>query len=58
MPFGLQTVPVSFLRMIDQVLDGMLELAGAYMEAIVFSQSWEEHVAQIPQVLGELWKLG
>ena len=48
MPFGLRNAPASFQRMMDTVLDDIQDFSGAYMDdIIIFSQTWEDHVAHI-----------
>ena len=59
MPFGLQNAPPTYQRKMDQVLDGMLEFAGAYIDdIIIYSQSWEGHVTHVALVLEQLKKFG
>ena len=59
MHFGLRNAPASFQRMMDTVLDDIHDFSGAYMDDIViFSQTWEDHVAHIKCVLDRLRKAG
>ena len=59
MPFGLRNAPASFQRMMDTVLDDIQDFGGAYMDdIIIFSQTWEDHVAHIKCVLDRLRKAG
>ena len=59
MPFGLRNAPASFQRMMDTVLDDIQDFSGTYMEdIIIFSQTWEDHVAHIKCVLDRLRKAG
>ena len=59
MPFGLRNAPATFQRMMDQVLDGMLEFAGAYIDdIIIYSQSWEDHMTHAALVIEQLKKFG
>ena len=55
MPFGLRNAPATFQCMMDQVLDGMLEFAGTYIDdIIIYSQSWEDHMTHVALVLEQL----
>ncbi|XP_075764387.1 uncharacterized protein LOC142819706 [Pelodiscus sinensis] len=59
LPFGLKGAPATFQRLVDQLLRGMENCALAYIDDIcVFSQSWEDHVAQVSQVLDRLREAG
>ncbi|XP_065277149.1 uncharacterized protein LOC135893275 [Emys orbicularis] len=59
LPFGLKRAPATFQRLVDQLLRGMEGFALAYIDDIcVFSQTWEEHVAQVKRVLGRLQDAG
>ncbi|CAM5170002.1 unnamed protein product, partial [Natator depressus] len=50
-----QGVPATFQRLVDQLLRGMESFAVAYIDDIcVFSQTWEDHVSQVRQVLDQL----
>ncbi|CAM5106154.1 unnamed protein product [Eretmochelys imbricata] len=50
--FGLKGAPATFQRLVDQLLRGMESFAVAYIDDIcVFSQTWEDHVSQVKQVL-------
>ena len=45
MPFGLSGAPATFQRLRDQVLRGLKEFAGVYLDDIViYSSSWDEHL--------------
>ena len=58
-PFGLRNAPASFQRMMDTVLDDIQDFSGAYMDnIIIFSQTWEDHVAHIKCVPDRLRKAG
>ncbi|CAM4626935.1 unnamed protein product, partial [Lepidochelys olivacea] len=55
LPFGLKGAPATFQRLVDQLLRGMESFAVAYIDDIcVFSQTWEDHVSQVRQVLDRL----
>uniref|UniRef100_K7EYV5 ribonuclease H n=1 Tax=Pelodiscus sinensis TaxID=13735 RepID=K7EYV5_PELSI len=59
LPFGLKGAPATFQRLVDQLLRGMENCALAYIDDIcVFSQSWEDHVAHVSQVLDRLREAG
>ena len=59
MPFSLRNAPTTFQHMMDQVLDGKLEFAGAYIDdIIIYSQSWEDHITHAALVLEQLKKFG
>lgn len=52
MPFGFQGVPATFQRLMDQVLREVPQFAAAYLDdVVIFSQTWEEHVAHLRKVL-------
>ncbi|CAM5159081.1 unnamed protein product [Eretmochelys imbricata] len=57
LPFGLKGAPATFQRLVDQLLMGSFALA--YIDDIcVFSQTWEDHVSQVRQVLDRLQEAG
>ena len=59
MSFGLMNALASFQRMMDTVLDDIQDFSGAYMDdIIIFSQTWEDHVAHIKCVLDRLRNAG
>ncbi|CAM4628861.1 unnamed protein product [Lepidochelys kempii] len=59
LPFGLKGMPATFQRLVDQLLRGMESFAVAYIDDIcVFSQTWEDHVSQVRQVLDRLQGAG
>ena len=46
MPFGLRNAPGTFQRLVKQVLAGLEDFTGAYLDdIIIFSNTWEEHPA-------------
>ena len=51
MPFGFYGVPVSFQRMMDQVIRGMDQFASAYLDDLI---TWEDHLAHLRAVLNKL----
>ncbi|CAM4629301.1 unnamed protein product, partial [Caretta caretta] len=59
LPFGLKGAPATFQCLVDQLLKGMESFAVAYIDDIcVFSQTWEDHVSQVRQVLDRLQGAG
>ncbi|CAM5173343.1 unnamed protein product [Eretmochelys imbricata] len=59
LPFGLKGAPATFQRLVDQLLRGMESFAVAYIDDLcVFSQTWEDHVSQVRQVLDRLQGAG
>ncbi|CAM4532736.1 unnamed protein product [Lepidochelys kempii] len=59
LPFGLKGAPATFQHLVDQLLRGMESFAVAYIDDIcVFSQTWEDHVSQVRQVLDRLQGAG
>ncbi|CAM4638113.1 unnamed protein product, partial [Caretta caretta] len=57
--FGLKGAPATFQRLVDQLLRGMESFAVVYIDDIcVFSQTWEDHVSQVRQVLDRLQRAG
>ena len=54
MPFGLSGAPATFQRLMDQVIRG-LPFANAYLDdLVIFSNTWEEHLAHLRRVLERL----
>jgi len=60
MPFGLKNAPATFMRMMDDILQQFTNsFVVVYLdEILIFSQSWEEHLHHIRQVLQVVWKFG
>jgi hypothetical protein len=59
MPFGLQGAPATFQRMMDRLIKGKSEFAAAYLDdLVIFSESWEQHLGHLEQVLECLRKAG
>eukprot|EP00253_Pinus_taeda_P032186 PITA_32186 len=58
MPFGLTNAPATFLRLMDDILRPFTNsFVVVYLDDIlIFSQSWEEHLHHIQQVLQTLRK--
>ena len=58
MPFGLRNVPSTFQRLMDLVLDDLLDFARSYIDDIaIFSKTWTEHLQQLKAVLERLRKV-
>lgn len=58
-PFGLHGAPATFQRMMDQILQGTEMFAAAYLDDIfIFSQSWEEHLGHLQEVLKRIKAAG
>lgn len=52
MPFVLQGAPATFQRLMNNVLRDASEFSAAYLDdVVIFSQSWEEHMSHLQQVL-------
>lgn len=51
LPFGMQTAPATFMRLMDQVLKGADKYANAYFDdTSVFSSTWTQHLADMRDV--------
>ena len=54
-PFGPQGAPATFQRLMDKVMCGLSKFSSAYLDdLIIFSVSWEEHLAGIRKVFARL----
>ena len=52
MPFVLQNVPATFIRLVTKVFKGLEEFCEVYLDDImVFNRSWEAHISHLQQVL-------
>lgn len=59
LPFGLHGAAATFQRMMDKILHGTEDYAAAYLDdIIIFSQSWEEHLEQLREVLNRIKAAG
>lgn len=59
MPFGLRNAPSTFQRLMDQMLDDLLDFTRAYMDdLVVFSSTWEDHLQHLSTLLTRLGQLG
>lgn len=50
MPFGLQGAPATFQRLMDQVLAGAGAFSASYLDDIIYSLTWEDHVQHLNQL--------
>jgi hypothetical protein len=59
MPFGLKNAPVTFQRLMRQVLSGLDSFTGVYLDdIIIFSNSWSDHLRHIKLVLQRIRSAG
>ena len=59
MPFGLRNAPATFQRCMDFVLGHLLDFACTYIDdVLVFSDSWDDHLVHVQQVLDALKDAG
>ena len=59
MPFGLASAPSVFSALMDKVLMGAATYAVCYIDdIIIFSETFEEHMTHLEDVLGRLQKAG
>lgn len=59
LPFGLHGAPASFQRLMDQVLCGLSEFAGAYLDdVVIYSTSWAQHLEHLQVVFQRLQEAG
>ena len=59
MPFGLRNAPSTFQRLMDLVLNDMLDFSRAYIDdVVIFSNSWKEHLQHLKAVLERLREVG
>jgi len=59
MPFGLKNAPATFQRCMNHILQGLEQSANAYIDdVIIFSQTWEDHLLHVEQVLQRLRQAG
>ncbi|XP_069835633.1 uncharacterized protein [Dendropsophus ebraccatus] len=59
MPFGMKNAPATFQRLVNQLLEEFEGFAVAYLDDIaVFSQTWEDHLSHLSQVLQRIQTAG
>lgn len=57
--FGLHSAPATFQRMMDHILRDCRTFAEAYIDdVVIYSNSWEEHVAHLKDVFARLKQAG
>ncbi len=56
--FGLHGAPASFQRLMDQVLQGLTFTAAYLDDIVIYSETWEQHVEHIREVLQRLQEAG
>lgn len=56
--FGLHGAPASFQRLMDQVLQGLTFTAAYLDDIVIYSNTWEQHLQHIQEVLQRLQKAG
>lgn len=54
MPFGLHNAPATFQRTMNHILRECQDIAGAYIDDVIFSHSWGEHLGHLQQVFSQL----
>ncbi len=47
MPFGVQNAPATFQRLVNRVLSGLIRWEAYLDDIVLYSSSWNEHLAQI-----------
>ncbi|GFT15796.1 retrovirus-related Pol polyprotein from transposon 297, partial [Trichonephila clavipes] len=57
-PFGLAGASGTFQREMNRILKSHSEYAQAYMDDVIFSKTFEEHLVHLELVLTELEKWG
>ncbi|GFR34069.1 retrovirus-related Pol polyprotein from transposon 297 [Trichonephila clavata] len=58
MPFGLKNAPYYFSQMMSEILSGCEKYATPYLDDIaIFSETWEEHLEHLEEILNRLKKL-
>ena len=59
MPFGLRNAPATFQRLVNKLLSGCEGFAAAYLDdIIIYSNSWEEHIKHITEILSRIANAG
>lgn len=56
LPFGLHGAPATFQRMMDILLRPHRTYAAAYIDVVIHSESWDEHMYRLWKVLLDLQK--
>ena len=59
MPFGLMNAPATFQRCMNETLDQHAHCSSTYIDdVLVYSNSWEEHLAHLHEILASLRQAG
>ncbi len=59
MPFGLRNAPATFSRLASKLVSNFALLCAAYLDDIaIFSNTWEEHLTHVRQVLTRIREAG
>ncbi|KAG2465187.1 POL3 protein, partial [Polypterus senegalus] len=59
LPFGLHGAPLTFQRMMDQILRPHSEYSGAYLDdVVIFSNDWQTHLERLQAILERLRQAG
>ena len=58
MPFGLNGAPATFQWLMDKVMRGTEMYVGVYMDDVVYSDRWEDHVRHLREALERLRAAG
>lgn len=59
MPFGLRNAPATFQRLVKNVLAGLEDFTGAYLDdIIIFSKTWSDHLRHLYLVFSRIQKAG
>ncbi|XP_071057618.1 uncharacterized protein [Onthophagus taurus] len=59
LPFGLQSAPFSFQRLMDKILEGYNEFAEPYLDDIaIHSMTWKDHLKHLRLVFTAMHKAG
>lgn len=59
MSFGLHNIPAMFQWFMDRVLQPHGLYAAAYLDdVVIYSQDWEEYLAQVTVIFWSLWGAG
>ena len=58
MPFGLCNSQATFQRLMDKALKGLINVESYVDDIIVYSQTFEEHVQHLTEVLKRLTEAG
>jgi len=54
MPFGIRNAPATISRLVSKLLLGLDTFCAAYLDIIIFSDMWEEHLSHLRTVLSRI----